>query len=91
MTAPVTDNFLQKFEEKVVNLLTELESLRKEVVMLKQENTTVKAEKANYVKKLQGLISLFDSLNAPVPHETNTNEVHHLRPATEEEASAVSA
>lgn len=61
----MTDNFLQKFEEKVMTLLSELETLRKELGQLRHENATLKADKSNYTKKLQTLISLFDSLNAP--------------------------
>jgi regulator of replication initiation timing len=60
----MTDNFLQKLEEKVMVLLTELEVLRKEHSQLKQENALLKAEKHNHAKKLQGLISLLDSLEA---------------------------
>lgn len=60
----MTDNFLQKLEEKVMVLLTELEVLRKEHSQLKQENANLKAEKQNHAKKLQGLISLLDSLEA---------------------------
>lgn len=60
----MTDNFLQKFEEKVMTLLTELESARKEVYLLRQENSNLKADKLNYTKKLQALVSLFDSINA---------------------------
>jgi regulator of replication initiation timing len=62
----MTDNFLQKLEEKVMVLLTELEVLRKEHTQLKQENANLKLEKQNHAKKLQGLISLLDSLEATV-------------------------
>lgn len=58
----MTDNFLQKLEEKVMVLLTELEVLRKEHHLLKQETANLKAEKLNYAKKIQALISLLDSL-----------------------------
>jgi len=60
----MTDNFLQKLEEKVMVLLTELETLRKEVTSLRQENNSLKAEKVNYTKKLQGLLALMDSLES---------------------------
>ena len=59
----MTDNFLHKLEEKVMVLLTELETLRKELQHLRQENTYLKAEQQNYTKKLQGLVSLLDSLD----------------------------
>jgi regulator of replication initiation timing len=71
----MTDNFLQRFEEKVMNLLTELETLRKEASHLRQENAQLKADKSNYIKKLQALVSLFDSLNAP----TEVNNVSELQ------------
>lgn len=58
----MTDNFLQKLEEKVMILLTELESLRKEITQLRHDNSNLKAEKINYIKKLQGLVALLDSL-----------------------------
>lgn len=68
----MTDNFLQKLEEKVMVLLTELEALRKDHYQLKQENANLKAEKHNHAKKLQGLISLLDSL------EATTEESAHI-------------
>ncbi len=61
---PMTDNFLQRLEEKVMVLLTELESLRKELNHLRHENANLKTEKANHSKKLQSLVSLLDSLEA---------------------------
>lgn len=67
----MTDNFLQKLEEKVMVLLTELEVLRKEHHQLKQENANLKAEKQNHAKKLQGLISLLDSLEATTEESAN--------------------
>lgn len=67
----MTDNFLQKLEEKVMVLLTELESLRKELNQLRHENASLKAEKANHTKKLQGLVSLLDSLEAESANYSN--------------------
>lgn len=60
----MTDNFLQKLEEKVMILLTELEALRKELTVVRQENASLKADKATYTKKLQGLLALMDSLES---------------------------
>lgn len=74
----MTDNFLQKFEEKIMNLLTELETLRKETTQLRQENFQLKAEKSNYIKKLQGLVSLFDSLNTPA-EANNVSELQIMQ------------
>ncbi len=59
----MTDNFLQRLEEKVMVLLTELESLRKELSHLRHENSNLKTDKLNYTKKLQTLLSLLDSLD----------------------------
>jgi FtsZ-binding cell division protein ZapB len=66
----MTDNFLQKLEEKVMVLLAELEVLRKEHSQLKQENAHLKAEQQNHAKKLQALISLLDSLEATTEEST---------------------
>jgi FtsZ-binding cell division protein ZapB len=59
----MTDTLLQKLEEKTVNLLTEFEHIRNELNQLRQENSALKAEKGNYTKKLQGLISLLETLD----------------------------
>jgi regulator of replication initiation timing len=67
----MTDNFLQKLEEKVMVLLTELESLRKELSQLRHENASLKTEKINHAKKLQGLVSLLDSLEAETANYSN--------------------
>lgn len=82
----MTDNFLQKFEEKVMTLLSELETLRKDNTQLRQENSVLKADKANYTKKLQTLVSLFDSLNAPA--ETHSQSELQVMSGQEEYASA---
>lgn len=60
----MTDNFLQKLEEKVMILLTELEAVRKELQQLRHENANLKADKASHAKKLQGLVALLDSLES---------------------------
>lgn len=59
----MTDTLFQKVEEKVSILLSELQTLRKEVVYLRQENAALKLEKNRNVEKLQHLISLFDVLD----------------------------
>ena len=68
---PMTDNFLQRLEEKVMVLLTELESLRKEHHLLRNENANLKTERANHAKKLQSLVSLLDSLEAESANYSN--------------------
>lgn len=65
----MTENLLQKLEEKMMMLLSEVEELRKAVKHLNHENSTLKSEKekylhekANHERKLQELISLFDAV-----------------------------
>jgi regulator of replication initiation timing len=65
----MTDSILLKLEEKIVSLLTEVENMRKELTQIKQENVALKGAQVDYAKKLQGLISLMDTLEpAPVMH-----------------------
>lgn len=69
----MTDTLLQKVEEKVMTLVTELENLRKELQHTRselnhsrQENTALKSEKMNYVEKMQDLMSLLDAVDTDV-------------------------
>lgn len=72
----MTENLLQKLEEKMMMLLTEVEEKRKGMNQLSQENAALKAEREKYImdrinheKKLQDLLSLFEAvkpLEAPV-------------------------
>lgn len=57
----MTENLLYKLEEKVIMLLKELEALRDELNLVKLENSSLKAEKTNSIKKIQELVSLFDA------------------------------
>ena len=59
----MTDQLLQKIEEKIMTLLTELETLRNELHHFKQENSQLKTEKNASMKKLQTLITTLDSLD----------------------------
>lgn len=59
----MTETLFQKLEEKMMMVLSEVEVLRKEVQRLSQENTTLKYEKDNNTQKLQGLVSLLDTMN----------------------------
>lgn len=72
----MTDNFLQKFEEKIMTLLAELETARKELSQLRLENANLKTEKMNFTKKLQSLVSLFDSLNTESNNVSPISMVH---------------
>ncbi len=57
----MTDGLLQKLEEKLLALVQELDGLRKELNLRKQENSILKTEKFNYTKRLQELISLLEA------------------------------
>lgn len=70
----MTENLLQKLEEKVMQLLAELEGMRKEMQRVNQENAAFKMERENHGKKLQDLIEMLDSLHtAEVPHLNASN------------------
>jgi regulator of replication initiation timing len=65
----MTENLLQKLEEKMMMLLSEVEELRVEVKHLNHENSVLRMErekylvdKSNHERKLQDLISLFDAV-----------------------------
>lgn len=74
----MTESLLQNIEEKVMSLLMELETMRRELHHLRNENSSLKTDKANATKKLQGLLSLFD-LSAAAPQQTlTTNELEVL-------------
>jgi regulator of replication initiation timing len=60
----MTENLLQKLEEKVMMLLTEIEESRREIQRLSHENSLLKIERENHAKKLTDLISLLDTVNA---------------------------
>jgi regulator of replication initiation timing len=65
----MTENLLQKLEEKMMMLLSEIESLRVEVVTVKRDNAALKIEREKSEERLRGIISLLDSvsmLDAPV-------------------------
>jgi regulator of replication initiation timing len=65
----MTENLLQKLEEKMMMLLSEIESLRVEVVSVKRDNAALRIERERAEERLRGIISLLDSvsmLDAPV-------------------------
>ncbi|MBX3710182.1 MAG: hypothetical protein KIT56_03860 [Gammaproteobacteria bacterium] len=68
----MTENLLQKLEEKMMVILTEVESsrteiegLHREIQRLSQENSMLRAERDNHSKKLTDLISLLDTVSVP--------------------------
>lgn len=60
----MTENLLQKLEDKMMMLLTEVEESRKELQRLAQENALLKMERENHTKKLDDLLSLLDTVSA---------------------------
>ena len=59
----MTENLLQKLEEKMLMLLSEVEELRKNLQHLSHENSTLKYERENNARKLHDLIGLLDAVN----------------------------
>ena len=57
----MTENLLQKLEEKTMNILAELEKLRSDMKQLKHENVALRAEKESSARKLQDIMSLLDT------------------------------
>jgi regulator of replication initiation timing len=60
----MTENLLQKLEEKMMVLLTELEDLRREIQRLNHENSFIRIERETHAKKLADLISLLDTISS---------------------------
>lgn len=58
----MTDQLFQKLEEKMMALLAELESSRKQIQALQQENFQLKNEHSQHSKKLQSLLEVLDTL-----------------------------
>lgn len=69
----MTENLLQKLEEKMMMLLTEVEALRTEVQHLNHENSSLRSERESNSKKLQDLISLLDSVSVVTNIMTETS------------------
>lgn len=63
----MTENLLQKLEERIMGLVSELENTRKELTRFKQENFVLRNEKGNYSAKLQELISLLNVVEIDTP------------------------
>ena len=60
----MTENLLQKLEEKTMTILAELEKLRSELKQLKHENFALHSEKESNTRKLQDLVSILDTTYA---------------------------
>lgn len=66
----MTENLLQKLEEKMMSLLTDIEDSRKQIQRLQHENNNLRVEVDNQrsererqARKLQDLISILDTVS----------------------------
>ena len=71
-------DMLQKLEDKVISLVSELEALRskmkilvKETQELKYENQELRSQIENDKEKLKGIVSLLDSLETSITPSTH--------------------
>lgn len=55
---------LQKLDEKMMTLLAQIEDSHKEIQRLTHENSLMRMERENHAKKLTDLISLLDTISA---------------------------
>lgn len=69
----MTETLLQKLEEKMMVLLTELEESRRELLRLSHENALLKSEKENNARKLADIVSLLEAVGSSEVAVTNTN------------------
>lgn len=68
----MTENLLQKLEEKMMLLVAEIEDARKEIENLTHENLALKSEKDRHSKKLNDLLSLLDVVEHDEPKIANS-------------------
>ena len=76
----MAENLLQKLEEKMMVLLAELEDLRKESQLLRQENSSLKAQQEIIEKKLEGIVSLLDTVSITDNATQNQTYVAAVKP-----------
>lgn len=67
------ENLLQKLEEKMMLVITEVEELRKANHQLNQENVTLRAEREGHARKLQELVGLLDTVSFADNMQINMN------------------
>ena len=58
----MTENLLQKVEDKIHLLIAEVATMRQELLFLKHENASLRKEQGGHAQKLQHLISLLNVL-----------------------------
>lgn len=76
----MTENLLQKLEERTMSLITEVEDLRKENQQLRSESHQLKTERDKFLQersnqeaKIKELIALLDAVsNLDMPSATQT-------------------
>jgi hypothetical protein len=83
----MTENLLQKLEEKMMMIVSELEDSRKEIQRLNevvertsQENTFLKIKYENDAKKVHELILLLDTLNSNDTLMSNPATMQAVKP-----------
>lgn len=81
----MTEMLLQKLEERMMLLLSEVEVLRKEVVTLRQEGSNLRSEKETNSRKLSDLLGLLDAVNVVDQAAANL----HVQPASNAPVSLV--
>ena len=86
-----TENLLAKLEEKLMSVLSEVESQRVEMTNLHanikaliSENAQLKAERENFTAKLQDLVALLDAVNAIEPVRIESKPATMSMPHLEE-------
>jgi len=77
----MTENLLQKLEEKMMLLLTEVEDSRREIQRLTHKNLLLEAQQDKYAEKISDLISILDT----IPTDTATT-VPALKPVLVQQA-----
>lgn len=80
----MTENLLQKLEDKITLLITEMEALRDEIKYLRYKKSSLQLEKSNSSKRLQGLISMLNAADLDLP-------TAHAKNETKSEAEDVTA
>lgn len=76
----MTEDLLQRLEDKMVAICSELEEARKEILRLTTDlNTSKQKEEAN-MTKLQGLIGLLDTVGLPEVINNNNTNLQALKP-----------
>lgn len=71
----MTETLLQKLEEKMMIVVSQLEDARKEIELLRHDNLNMKLEKDRQSKKLNDLLSLLDTVDGLDRATANLNTV----------------